>query len=106
MMRSIFLVFAYLLFILGCSKSESNVFGVWKGDNLKMEFFDDHTGMLMPVQGTLDDGRNSSKFKWTLLKDGKVKIDTGRDDFIVLEMKDDQLKATVSGAKFQKLKNP
>jgi len=74
-----------LLFIamLGCTNKESYLSGVWRSEKAEskwytLDFMSDHTGVF-ECHKTNESFNTVTNFRWTLLEDGRVKIEDTED---------------------------
>ncbi len=105
MKRLICLLSIVMLIAIGCSKPESKLAGRWKSEEMKgfvAEFNKDHTGTTeTPIPGhggSASTETAKTPFKWTLSKDGKIKISEGKTEYYGT-LEGNKLVMDVNGAK-------
>jgi hypothetical protein len=87
MKRFISLLSIFMLLMIGCSKPETKLVGKWKSQALQgfvAEFNKDNTGTTSTVvQGHGGTTAPAMKvpFKWTISKDGKIKINEDKTEY-------------------------
>jgi len=89
----------------GCSKPKAEIIGKWKSTAVKgfvAEFNKDHTGSTSSAveghAGAVATEVNKLPFKWSISKDGKIKINEDKTEFFG-KLAENKLELEVNGAK-------
>ena len=105
MKRLVSLLFIFMLVMIGCSKPETKLIGRWKSPTVQgfvAEFNKDNTGTTATVlqghAGTTAPEMNKVPFKWTISKEGKIKINEDKTEFFGT-LAGNTLEMEVNGAK-------
>jgi hypothetical protein len=105
MKRLVSLLFIFMLVMVGCGKPEKKLIGKWKSPTVQSfvaEFNKDNTGTTATVvqghAGTTAPEMNKVPFKWTISKDGKIKINEGKTEYFGA-LVGNTLEMEVNGAK-------
>jgi hypothetical protein len=100
---SLFTIF--MLFMIGCSKPETKLIGKWKSPTVRgfvAEFNKDNTGATSTVvqghAGAAAPEMDKMPFKWTISKDGKIKINEDKTEYFGA-LVGNTLEMEVNGAK-------
>lgn len=104
MKRLITLISIFMLCMVGCSKPETKLVGKWKSPAIQgfvAEFNKDHTGTTSSAvqghAGTVAPEMNKLPFKWTISKDGKIKINEDKTEYFG-KLSGNKLELEVNGA--------
>ena|SRR5665647_89809 len=105
MKRLVSLLSIFMLFTIGCSKPETKIVGKWKSPTVQgfvAEFNKDNTGATSSVvqghAGATAPEMNKLPFKWTISKDGKIKINEDKTEYFG-KLVGNKLELEVNGAK-------